>query len=114
MRKRTRFVIVLVVVGLCFAFLYPTLKWYFWTGKDDKALALGSREKIKDYVINMTKTDIDALIASAKEGNSEPVSGKYAPLVKAAKKNLKSLGKEQPSVWTAAAVLAAFPENSEG
>ena len=113
MRKRTRFVIVLVVVGLCFAFLYPTLKWYFWTGKDDKALALGSREKIKDYVINMTKTDIDALIASAKEGNSEPVSGKYAPLVKAAKKNLKSLGKEQPSVWTAAAVLAAFPESSE-
>ena len=113
MRKRTRFVIVLAVLGLCFAFLYPTLKWYFWTGKDDKALALGSREKIKDYVINMTKADIDALIASAKQGDSEPVSAKYEPLIKAAKKNLKSLGKEQPSVWTAGALLAAFPENSE-
>ena len=49
MKKRTRFVIVLAVLGLCFVFLYPTLKWYFWTDKDDKALALGSREKIKDY-----------------------------------------------------------------
>ena len=93
MKKRTRFVIVLAVLGLCFVFLYPTLKWYFWTGKDDKALALGSREKIKDYVINMTKTDIDALIASAKKGDTEPVPAKYDPLIKAAKKNLKSLGK---------------------
>lgn len=113
MRKRTRFVIVLAVLGLCFAFLYPTLKWYFWTDKDDKALALGSREKIKDYVINMTKMDIDALIASAKQGDSEPVPAKYEPLINAAKKNLKSLGKEQPTVWTAGALLAAFPENSE-
>ena len=37
MKKRTRFVIVLAVLGLCFAFLYPTLKWYFWTDKDDRA-----------------------------------------------------------------------------
>ena len=94
-------------------FLYPTLKWYFWTDKDDKALALGSREKIKDYVINMTKTDIDALIASAKKGDSDPVSAKYDPLIKAAKKNLKDLGKERPSVWTASALLAAFPGSSE-
>ena len=113
MKKRTRFVIVLAVLGLCFVFLYPTLKWYFWTDKDDKALALGSREKIKDYVINMTKTDIDALIVSAKNGDPDPVSTKYDPLINAAKKNLKSLGKEQPSVWTAGALLAAFPENSE-
>jgi len=42
-------VIVLAVLGLCFAFLYPTLKWYFWTNQEDKALALASREKIKDY-----------------------------------------------------------------
>ena len=113
MKKRTRFVIVLAVLGLCFVFLYPTLKWYFWTDKDDKALALGSREKIKDYVINMTKTDIDALIASAKKGDSEPVSAKYDPLIKAAKKNLKDLGKERPSAWTASALLAAFPGSSE-
>ena len=113
MKKRTRFVIVLAVLGLCFAFLYPTLKWYFWTDKDDKALALGSREKIKDYVINMTKVDVDALITAAKAGNTDPLASKYEPLIKAAKKNLKSLGKPVPTVWTAADVLAAFPENSE-
>ncbi|MGP1432006.1 MAG: protein translocase subunit SecD [Treponema sp.] len=113
MKKRTRFVIVLAVLGLCFAFLYPTLKWYFWTDKDDKALALGSREKIKDYVVNMTKADVDALIIAAKDGNTDPVAPKYEPLIKAAKKNLKSLGKPAPAVWTAADLLAAFPESSE-
>ena len=113
MKKRTRFVIVLAVLGLCFVFLYPTLKWYFWTDKDDKALALGSREKIKDYVMNMTKADIDALIASAKQGNADPVPAKYDPLIKAAKSNLKNLGKPLPSVWTASELLAAFPESSE-
>ena len=86
MRKRTRFVIVLAVLGLCFAFLYPTLKWYFWTDKEDKALALGSREKIKDYVINMTKTDIDTLIDAAKKGDTEPVAAKYDPLVKSSRR----------------------------
>lgn len=113
MRKRTRFVIVLAVLGLCFAFLYPTLTWYFWTDKADKALALGSREKIKDYVINMTKADVDELIAAAKRGDAAPVQAKYEPLIAAAKKNLKSLGKSQPAVWTADAVLASFPERSE-
>lgn len=113
MRKRTRFVIVLAVLGLCFAFLYPTLTWYFWTDKADKALALGSREKIKDYVINMTKADVDELIAAAKRGDAAPVQAKYEPLIAAAKKNLKSLGKGQPAVWTADAVLASFPERSE-
>lgn len=113
MKKRTRFLIVLAVLGLCFAFLYPTLKWYFWTGKDDKTLALGSREKIKDYVVNMTRADIDTLIAAAKQDSQEPLDDKYYPLIKAAKQNLKNLKKPIPSVWTAGALVAAFPESSE-
>lgn len=113
MKKRTRFIIILAVLGLCFVFLYPTLKWYFWTDKEDKALALGSREKIKDYVVNMTRFDVDALIAAAKADAAEPVEAKYAPLIKAAQQNLKALKKPQPAVWTAAALLAAFPEKSE-
>ncbi|MGP1595047.1 MAG: protein translocase subunit SecD [Treponema sp.] len=113
MKKRTRFLIVLAVLGLCFVFLYPTLKWYFWTGKDEKTLALGSREKIKDYVVNMTRTDLDALIAAAKQDSQEPLDEKYNPLIQAAKRNLKNLKKPVPEVWTAGAVLAAFPESSE-
>ena len=113
MKKRTRFIIILAVLGLCFVFLYPTLKWYFWTDKEDKALALGSREKIKDYVVNMTRFDVDALIAAAKAGSADPVEAKYAPLIKAAQQNLKMLKKPQPAVWTAADLLAAFPEKSE-
>ena len=85
MKKRTRFVIVLAVLGLCFVFLYPTLKWYFWTDKEDTALALASREKIKDYSENTARADIDALIEMAVSGSKETVLEKYAPLIKEAK-----------------------------
>ena len=114
MKKRTRFVIILAVLGLCFAFLYPTLKWYFWTDNNDKALALGSREKIKDYVINMTRADIDSLFQSAKQDSKDPLDSKYAPLIKQAEKNLKELDKPKPAVWTARALVAAFPQSATG
>ncbi|EFW38323.1 protein translocase subunit SecD [Treponema phagedenis] len=113
MKKRTRFIIILAILGLCFVFLHPTLKWYFWTDKAEKALALGSREKIKDYAVNMAAKDVKDLIALAKQGSEDDLSARYAPLIKEAKKNLKLLGKKSPSKWTAVAIVSAFPVKSE-
>ena len=48
MNKTKRFLIVLAVVGVALAFLWPTINWYFLTPKADQALALGSREQIRD------------------------------------------------------------------
>ncbi|MGI5064489.1 protein translocase subunit SecD [Treponema putidum] len=113
MSKRVRFIIVLLVIALCFVFLYPTLKWYFWTNKEDKALALASREKIKDYSENMARADIDKLIEMAVSNSTEPLSEKYAPIIKEAKARRKALGMELPSQWTAQEVAASFKLSSK-
>ena len=49
MNKRTRFVILLAVIAVCFAFLWPSISWYYGTPKEMKALALGSLQSINDY-----------------------------------------------------------------
>ncbi|UTC62253.1 protein translocase subunit SecD [Treponema sp. OMZ 788] len=113
MSKRFRFIVVLLVIALCFVFLHPTLKWYFWTNQEDKALALASREKIKDYSENMARADVDKLIEMAVSGSKEPLSEKYAPIIKEAKARRKTLGMEIPSQWTAQDVAASFKLSSK-
>ncbi len=113
MSKRAGFIIVLIVIGLCFVFLHPTLKWYFWTDKEDKALALASREKIKDYSENMARSDVDKLVDMAAAGSQEVLPGKYAPLIKEAKRMRKTLNMEQPAQWTAEAVVSSFRLSSK-
>lgn len=108
MHKRTRFIIILVVIAVCFIFLYPTLKWYFWTAKENKALALASREKIKDYSENMARLDVDKLIELAISGSDETLPSNYSALIKEAKKMRKSLGMQLPEKWTAEEVVASF------
>ncbi|MEL3908983.1 MAG: protein translocase subunit SecD [Treponemataceae bacterium] len=114
MKKRTRLVIVLLVLALCFLFLLPTLRWYFWTSKEDKALATESREKIRDYAVSMASKDLDFLINAAKSASTEALDKeRFSALIKQAQKNNKSLKLENPSVWTATEVLKAFPSVSE-
>ena len=38
MSKRSRFLLILVVLGICFAFLWPSLKWYAYTPKEVQTL----------------------------------------------------------------------------
>jgi len=113
MSKRVRFIIVLLVIALCFVFLHPTLRWYFWTDKEDKALALASREKIKDYSENMARADVDRLIEMAASNSTETLPEKYDPIIKEAKSRRKALGMELPSQWMAQEVVASFKLSSK-
>ena len=113
MSKRSRLAIILVVLAVCFAFLWPSIKWYYVTPKEDQALALGSREKIKDYARNMAVADLKQLMENARADKKDAVTSKYAVLVTEAKKNYKAIKKSAPSVWTAKDVLAAFSSESE-
>lgn len=49
MRKRTRLFILLVVVGLCLGFLYPTVYRYFLQPDWEKDLSVQSRNQIQEY-----------------------------------------------------------------
>ena len=58
MNKRTRLVLLLVVLALCFVFLWPSISWYVRTPKEVQALALGSTENIKDYATVQAAEDV--------------------------------------------------------
>jgi preprotein translocase subunit SecD len=113
MNKRSRFLIVLVVLGVCFAFLWPSVKWYYATPKEDQALALGSREKIKDYARNMAVADLRQLMEDARADKQVAVDVKFAALTAEAEKNFKAMKQAAPSVWTARLVLSAFSSESD-
>ncbi len=113
MSKRSRLVVILVVLAVCFAFLWPSVNWYFLTPKEDQALALGSREKIKDYARNMAESDVRALISSARRNESTPIGDEYAFLKKEAVKNYRATRRDVPAEWTARSVVAAFPTEGD-
>ncbi|MBR0476718.1 MAG: protein translocase subunit SecD [Treponema sp.] len=107
MSKKGRLFIILLVLAMCFVFLWPSICWYARTPKDDKALALSSLEKIKEYATFMAENDVEQLRQAAKASDAEIPAGSDW-LVKAAKKNFKDMGKEVPSPLTLRAALETF------
>lgn len=105
MSKFKRFLIFLVVVGLALFFLWPTIRWYFVIPENLKALAMGSREQIREYALQMAASDVIDLKALAASDDAAPLPEKLSFLVKAAKKANKEYGRKQPSEWTAKTVL---------
>ncbi|MDR2211338.1 MAG: protein translocase subunit SecD [Spirochaetaceae bacterium] len=106
MKKRYRFFILLITVGLCSVFLYPTARWYFFVPKDEQNLALGSREQIRDYARRTAGQDIEKLVAAARAGEGLPEGMEF--LLEGAKKEYKLAGRELPKTWDAVTVLQVF------
>lgn len=113
MSKRGRLILVLAVLGLCFVFLWPTIKWYGLTPKEVQAIALSSLEKIKDYSIYTASEEVNAIFAMARDDSSQPVDEKYDYLVKIAKKNYKEQGKSVPKNFSVLDLVRAFGSRIE-
>ena len=111
MSKRYRFIIILVIIAICFIFLLPTIRWYFWTPKLDQTRALGSREQIKTYASQTAQADLEKLISLARVGGDMPVD--MAFLTSHAKKVYKDVRNPAPEKWDAGAVLGAFVSRQE-
>jgi preprotein translocase subunit SecD len=109
MSKTRRFIIVLVVLGIASAFLYPSLKWYFWTPKEDQALAVVSREQIREYSRKMALADIADLKKAAAANDETAVNAsKFAFAIKGATQGYKDDRKALPKTWSAKAILAGY------
>jgi len=109
MSKIQRLLVILAVIAVSFAFLWPTVSWYWLTPKADQALAVGSLEQIRDYARKMAKTDLVALEADAASANPAPLDQtRYATAFQAASKAYDLSKKAKPASWTAKSVLAAF------
>ncbi len=109
MSKRSRFILILLVLGVCFVFLWPSIGWYMLTPKEEQALALGSLEKIKDYSRIMASEDLNTLKNLAAADSSAAVPEEFRYLQKSAKENYKQAGRAVPSSWTAGSLLSAYP-----
>ncbi|GAB1456296.1 MAG: protein translocase subunit SecD [Spirochaetia bacterium] len=113
MNKTKRFIIVLVVLAVAFAFLLPSLQWYAMTPKEDQALALGSREQIREFAWRMARTDLAEIEQLASTSNPDSLPSSFDPMVKRAKQIYKAVGLKAPEVWNAKAYLAAFDNRTD-
>ena len=111
MSKRYRFVIVMVIMAICFVFLWPTIRWYFLIPKDQQALALESREQIKTYASRTAQADLQRLFSLAREGGEFP--DEFSFLTVKAKKIYKESKQAAPEQWDAKTVLSAFASKRE-
>lgn len=113
MNKRSRFILILVVLAICALFLRPSIRWYFGTPKNIQAIALSSLEKIKDESEKKAREEVASLMAMANENSSPVLDNSYAYVVKAAKKAYKASKKDVPAQMDVAAILSAFSSAGE-
>ncbi|MDR0457341.1 MAG: protein translocase subunit SecD [Treponema sp.] len=111
MSKRYRFVIILGILAICFVFLWPTLRWYFFVPRDQQARALESREQIKNYASRTAQVDLQRLITIAGENGDIPEELSF--LVTQAKKIYKESKQSAPEKWDAKTALSAFSSRRE-
>ena len=111
MNKRYRFGLILAIMGVCFIFLWPSLRWYFLVPRDQQAHALESREQIKTYASRTAQADLQRLITLAQEDGDVPDEMSF--LVRQAKKIYKDTKQHSPEKWDARATLSAFTSRRE-
>ena len=107
MNKRTRLVILLAVLAICFVFLWPSISWYGRTPKEVQQLALGSTENIKNYAESKAAEDVRTIKSMVKDAEAV-LDGEYAWLNKEAEKQYKSYGQKAPEKMTARDVVVAY------
>jgi len=110
MSKTRRFLIVIAVLAVAFMFLFPSIQWYFLTPKEDQAIAVGSREQIREYARRMTYLVITDLKQKANEKDASDLSGQktYRLAIESAKNAYSLAKKPVPKTWDAVAILSAF------
>ena len=113
MNKRTRLVILLVVLGLCFVFLWPSISWYGRTPKELQQLALGSTENIKSFAEQKAAEDVRAIKAAVSEDPSALLADEYSWIKKDVSKRYKVLDKTVSSPLTVKDVVAAYDSELE-
>ena len=89
MNKRSRFILILVVLAVCALFLRPSVKWYFGTPDEIQKVALSSLEKIKDESEKKAREEVALVKEMANKDANASLDKSYSYVVKAAKKAYK-------------------------
>ena len=113
MNKRTRLVVLLAVLALCFVFLWPSISWYGRTAKELQQLALGSTENIKSYAELMAAEDVREIKALVIQDSSAALPEQFEWLKKDVTKQYKLMGKKAANPLTVKDVVAAYDNEAE-
>jgi len=108
MSKTRRLILVVAVFAVSFAFLFPTIQWYFLTPKEDQAVAVGSREQIRDFSRKMAYAARIDIKAKAMAGDTADLSSKYDIVALVARQSYKDAKRSLPKTWTAENLLKGF------
>ncbi|MDR3019934.1 MAG: protein translocase subunit SecD [Treponema sp.] len=111
MSKRYRFFLLLGVLVVCFLFLLPTIRWYFFTPRDSQALALETRQQIRTYASQAAQGDLQRLVEAARTDGAVPADLEFLSVM--AKKMYKTNKLTVPDPWTSRSVLEAFTSRRE-
>lgn len=113
MSKKSRLVLILAVLAVCFAFLWPSISWYARTPKEDQALALSSLENIKDYSSFKAVSEVKTMVAALKADPETLVSDNQKWLKDQVKKNYKLEGKKYSEPLKLKDALDSFSSKAE-
>jgi len=108
MKKRDRWIIVLLVLLLCGYFLYPTFKWYTIVPQETKDLASGSNEQIREYARGQATRELRAIKGLVNSDGSAELPAEYSYLESFAKENYRLMNKDVPSNWTVESLCTGF------
>ncbi|MCL2066268.1 MAG: protein translocase subunit SecD [Treponema sp.] len=111
MSKRYRFLIVLIVMAVCFVFLLPTIRWHFLTPRDEQSLAMESRQAIRSYASRTAQADMQRLLDAARNGEDVPQDLSF--ITAQAKKLYKNSKQPVPRTMDARLALQAFSSRRE-
>jgi preprotein translocase subunit SecD len=110
MSKRFRLLLILILLGVAFAFLYPTINWYFMVPAEQKQLSYASRNQIRLYAERQA-ADILKELQGMDPGS--PLPDKYKFLTEKAKENYKTEGRPIPRQWTVEQLFRGYLSREE-
>lgn len=113
MNKRSRLVVLIAVLALCFVFLWPSISWYGRTPKELQQLALGSTENIKNYAELKAAEDVRNIKQLMSQDSSAPLADEYVWIKKDVSKKYKLLDKKMPAELTLKDVLSVYDSEME-
>ncbi len=108
MTKISRLIVVLVLMAIGAAFIWPTINWYFIVPENVKQVASGSRESIRTHAQEKALVAIQELKALVTSSPDAPMPASYAYVQDHAASLYRDAGKATPAAWTVKSVLDAF------
>ncbi|UGQ17431.1 protein translocase subunit SecD [Borrelia sp. RT1S] len=113
MSKLSKFVLIVVVTFFSYLLVSPTLKWYFFTGEEDKRISSYSKEALKDY---SKKEAFGALVRLKELYQKDPdaqIPDDLKYLIPVARKNYKVYGRVFPGSLSVKTLRDGFLTDSD-